>query len=55
MAVGEGGEVVLEAAVSQVEDQQAATQPQQQQEQHGHHHRCHVSRAARLSAFIGRT
>lgn len=44
MGVGEGGEVVLEPAVSQVEDHQAAADAQQQQEEHGHHRRRHVAR-----------
>lgn len=46
MGVGEGGEVVLQPAVSQVEHHQAAAHPQQQQEEDGHHHRRHVPGAA---------
>lgn len=46
MGVGEGGEVVLQPAVSQVERHQAAAHPQQQQEEDGHHHRRHVPGAA---------
>lgn len=44
VGVGEGGEVVLQPAVSQVEDHQAAADAEQQEEEHGHHHRRHVAR-----------
>lgn len=46
VGVGEGGEIVLQPAVSQVEHHQAAAHPQQQQEEDGHHHRRHVPGAA---------
>lgn len=54
VGVGEGREVVLQPAVSQVEHHQAAAHPQQQQEEDGHHHRRHVPRAAlTLGGVVG--
>ena len=46
VGVGEGGEVVLQPSVAQVERQQAPAGPQQQQQQDGHHHHRHVLRRA---------
>lgn len=43
MRVGEGGEIVLQPAVSEVEHHQDATHSEQQQEEDGDHHRRHVS------------
>lgn len=46
MRVCEGGETVLQPAVSQVQNHQAATDSQQQQEEDRDHHRRCVTRVA---------